>query len=542
MANKKTSAKAADTPKTDKKTPKKTSTKTSKKVSKKASTKNGKIVLGTVAIVAAAVLIFAVASILRGCAAESMKQSSKGVTMEIVDVSVANDFLYLTVNETYNRKLLTAQEEADRYALPTLNYSGSVTAANGEAIEFDSRNFLYLQYENSDYGDCGFNDKDKTVTIAKDWYKRNSKFTANVKYKVYVPDMIVLVQENKGAYYCTLQVTGEETGSKMNFRFTIDDMSDVKATQVRYMGNRVDVDELPFIFHEMQISPTCIDLLIGWNTPPENPDYRPDAWAQVVLAADAEDTDAVTLGSCLEKALPEGSTTQLSSYVMLQERCFLVLSYYQPDKAYAENDIKLTIKDIHCDYSGLIANRNEWKKDIVFKAKKAGDEKVTLSTKLSLGDVQIQLNGARLLHPERDITSYYTYSSVEFDGSISYSGEGELTHWRGYMDLYNPTTNETARFSICYYDMTKEEVRMYDVNNGLEIGSYYLDAPAEFFENLSQWHIVGVTECRRIIRADGVVSDDLYYQNRWNNPKFADTALDFVTFRGKSTMVNQYVA
>lgn len=522
MANKKASPKAAETAKTGK--------------------KNDKIIMGAVTITAAVVLIFAVASILRSCAANSMKQSSKGCTVEIVDVSAANDFLYLTVNETYSRKSLVQEKEAQRYALPALEYSGSVTAANGEAIAFDSRNFLYLQYENSDYGDCGFHDTDRTVTIADDWYKKHSKFTANAKYKVYIPDFIVLVQENSGAYTCTLNVTGETTGSKMSFKFAIDDVADVKGADVRYMGNRVDVDELPFIFHEMQISPTCVDLLIGWNSPADNKDYRPDAWAQVALSSDDENYEAVTLSSCLEKALPEGSATVLSSYVMLKERCFLVLSYYKPEEDYTEKDITLTIKDVHCDYSGLIENQNEWKKDIVLKSKKAGDEKATLSNKLNLGDVQIQLNAARLLHPDRDITAYYTYSFVEFDGSIKYTGDDELVHWRGYMDLVNPTTNETVRFSICYYNMTKEEIRTFDVNNGLEIGAYYLDDPAEFLANLSQWHIVGVTECRRITRTDGAVSDDLYYQNRWDNPDFADTDLDFITFRGCNTINNEYVA
>lgn len=518
-------------------------TKISDEEQAKRAAKTDKMTLRAVAFVTAIIFLFTTVSIVQNHESEmiNITRRSKGITVEVVDARAANEFLYLTVNETYNKKWLTKAEEEGRYILPDLNYSGFLSAENVEDIAFDSHNFLCLKYQNSDYGDCDYHYQDRSVKIDDDWYEENKKFKVNAEYKIYLPDLRDFMINFYGKANCTLNVLSEKTGSNINMSFFVSKYKDVILSASRYMTNRVDVDELPFMFQEIQMCPSCVDILIGWNSPVDVDSYIPDAGASVEVYKEDEKEPIFVMDSCLRPEwIPEGYTGGLPTYVTADSRSFIVLSYYEPEEDLATCDIGIKVKDVHCDYSGLIKEKHEMK-DIVLKSKKIGDEEYKVNAKLDLGDFQITLNSARLLHPDRDITSYYTYSYAEFGSSYKYTGKDELAHWRGYMDLVNPTTNETARFSISYYNMSKEEIGFYDVENGLSIQAYYLENPEKFIKELSQWHIASVTETRRLTRVNDEVSSNLYYPNRWVNPKFADADLHFISFRGNSNIFNEYV-
>ena len=99
------------------------------------------------------------------------------------------------------------------------------------------------------------------------------------------------------------------------------------------------------------------------------------------------------------------------------------------------------------------------------------------------------------------------------------------------MDLINPDTNETAKFSIQYYNLP-DDYSMYHVESGFRIESYYMDNPSDFLDNLSKYHIASVTQHGIITRVGDKINEQQMYQNKWVNPKFKDVKV-VDTIRGR---------
>lgn len=494
-----------------------------------------KIALRVAAIAAAVVLIVTVTplrgylhSLAENATLGKMKKSSRGFSVEIVEADVANDFLYLTVNESYSKKLVVRDSETQTYTLPDIDYSGSVNDSDGDSIAFSSDNFLYLQYDNAAYADYRFNPEDRTVTGIDDWYKTNEKLTIAAKYKIYLPDLIDWMDDKDETYTCSLNVSDEASGSNMKFKFDIDDVSDVVDSQTCFINHWVDVDEATLVFQQMEISSRCMDVIIEWDAY-DTVNYVPDTRAELLVSKNGDEESDVTLTTHMEKQSQSDEEEQAAdfpSYLKIDGKSYLILSDYASEHDFAGSDVTIEIKELICDYSGLNQHENELK-DIVFKTKKVTDKQYTVDNQITIGDIQIKLNAINTLNPEENRPyGYleYTYSYLGFDGSVKYTGEGNLLHWVGYMDLMNPKTNETAKFSIQYYNMPDEDIAGFHIVNGLQAESYYLKNPSAFLKSLSDWHIVSVTEVLRDTYDDGNVEDYTrqVYQNEWTNAKFAD--------------------
>ncbi len=505
-----------------------------------------KIVMRVVAVVAAIVLIVTLTP-LRGCVANSidqanlgkMKKSSKGCTVEIVEAKAANDFLYLTVNESYNKRSISRDDETGRYILPDIYYSGSINSSDGDCLEFDSDNFLYLQYASddyggySDYGDYSFNYKNRSVKIDDDWYKKHSNLTFNAEYKIYIPDLISFVEENGDDYTCSIDVSSEKTKSDIKFKFALDDVNDVKNTKSYFVNHWVDVDEVLLVFQRVEISDSCVDVVIEWD-PLGGEDYDPDPWAELELYKMDNNEESVTLRTKLQDGLtPEGYQLVSPSYLQIDGKCYMIASAYDSEYDFSDSDITVEIKNLRCNYNGLVENYHDLK-DIVLKSEKVNEKEYKLNTKISLGDIEIKLNSIKLLDNNdgpMSVFKDYTFSDLGFGCSIKYTGKDELAYWRGYMDLINPDTNETAKFSIQYYNLP-DDYSMYHVESGFRIESYYMDNPSDFLNNLSKYHIASVTQHGIITRVGDKINEQQMYQNKWVNPKFKDVKV-VDTIRGR---------
>lgn len=503
-----------------------------------------KIVMRVVAVVAVIVLIVTLTP-LRGCVADSireatlgnMKKSSKGCTVEIVEARAANDFLYLTINESYSKGSISKDDKTGQYILPDIYYSGSINSSDGDYLEFDSSHFLYLQYANDDYGDHSFNYKDRTIGIDDDWYKKHRNFTINAKYKIYIPDLMSFVGENDDNYTCSLNASSEKTKSNIKFKFALDDIDDVVNSKSYYLNHWVDVDELIFSFHRLQISPSVLDLIIEWD-PPVNEDYDPDSWAELELSKKDDKSETITLKTYLEEELiTDANQTVFPTYLKFDNKCYMILSDYNSEYDFSDSDVKIEIKDLHCNYDRLIENYHDLN-DIVLKSKKVNEKEYKLNTKIEIGDIQIKLNSINVLQPEDNYTnSYfdYTYSHLGFNGTLKYTGKDKLAFWKGYMDLINPVTNETAKFCIQYHNWPGEYGSGFHVPSGFKVQSYQMEDHYKFLRELSQWHIASVTEVFSVTyHDDDILNEQEAYQNRWVNQKFADVKAN--TLRGRKVI------
>lgn len=530
------------------------------------------------------------------------KSSSNGCTVEILETDVANDFLYLTVKESYNKKSILKNDDTLAYTLPDIFYSGWLRSRDGDAIYFDSNNFLYLQYSNDDYMNCGTRYNERTIVGMDDaGYKKSGKFTVNAKYKIYIPGLMSFMNESSERYICSLNASSERTGSDIGLKFPLYDFDDVIHAKNYFFNHSVDVNEVKFVFDQIQVTSHNMDAILEWDAP-NDADYVPGVGAELKISKTGSKENAVILNTHMENnSLSAGNgaaanaaqedVSGFPSYLKIGGKCYLIVSDYVPidaedvsenaddavenvdddagndDEAseiaefvsaydYLGSDLTVEIQDIYCDYSGLVQNNNELA-DIVLSNEKepdtteeAGDsrekssdtaqttedsseivtdnefvsdsdnaDKMKPEQEIVLGDVTIKLGLLKMLNPAES----NQYSNLGFDGSLEYSGEANLVYWQGYMDLINPVTNQTAKFSIQYYHYPEEYGSLFHVDNGLRIASYYMADPIAFLDNFSGWHIASVTE----VASDFDLGNDqdfsrTIYGNKWTNPSFAN--------------------
>ena len=119
-----------------------------------------------------------------------LKQSDNGCTVEIIDARVANDFLYLTVQEDYTGFVNKNPEE---YYL-SQQYNGSIYDDDNHTLKFSS-GCVNMTSQNPDANDHSYQIK-----------QTGEKYRYLREYKIYLPELKKLIMSYDKEYYCDLSV------------------------------------------------------------------------------------------------------------------------------------------------------------------------------------------------------------------------------------------------------------------------------------------------------------------------------------------------
>ena len=192
----------------------------------------------------------------------AIRQTDKGCTVEIIESRTSNEFLYLTVKESYQADMVTKDSETMMYHMPDISYSGKVSDDKGHQITFDGESVLCLWAVSSDHANYIADYDKRVITQEKGEVDEEGIFSVNIQYKVYLPGLGSLINSADKKYSCTLRAESQQTGSKMAFEFPLDKVDDVLESK-RYPINReYTLKGASVTLENMQLSHSEADLVV----------------------------------------------------------------------------------------------------------------------------------------------------------------------------------------------------------------------------------------------------------------------------------------
>ncbi|MGN0474764.1 MAG: hypothetical protein ACI4IJ_06715 [Acutalibacteraceae bacterium] len=194
------------------------------------------------------------------------RKSNNGCTVEIVEARVANDFLYLTVNESYDKNLVKRDNETKLYELPDISYAGHIKDNNGNKISFDSGNLMYLWGVSNDHPIYYTGYEQRIVDGAHDdWYKETDAFVMNVGYRIYIPELSSVINSNSKKYTCELNVSSKQMNSSIDFNFDIYNIAEQLKGKSYELNRSFEVKGVEFTLDKLNMSTSVTDLIIKVN-------------------------------------------------------------------------------------------------------------------------------------------------------------------------------------------------------------------------------------------------------------------------------------
>lgn len=181
-----------------------------------------------------------------------MKKTKNDCTVRIIEASVANDFLYLTVNETYKGK------DDENFHV---SYSGTINEGLFNKLAFDDANRreslrnVFLERA-SVYGDSPFYDEGNQ---------------ANNLIKIYIPEIKDFITDADKNYKCklTADVTDNSGKSlaKLNFSFKLGNVDGVLTSKDVPLDYTLETEDLTFDFEKIEVSGNGTSELFMQITP-----------------------------------------------------------------------------------------------------------------------------------------------------------------------------------------------------------------------------------------------------------------------------------
>ena len=183
-----------------------------------------------------------------------LKQSDNGCTVEIIDARVANDFLYLTVQEDYTGFVNKNPEE---YYL-SQQYNGSIYDDDNHTLKFSS-GCVNMTSQNPDANDHSYQIK-----------QTGEKYRYLREYKIYLPELKKLIMSYDKEYYCDLSVNvlasaNGQTKKKIagfDFNFKIDKVYSVMESSEHPVDYSYTIGNMKFDFKKLYVGPTESNFLV----------------------------------------------------------------------------------------------------------------------------------------------------------------------------------------------------------------------------------------------------------------------------------------
>lgn len=193
----------------------------------------------------------------------NLKKTDNGCTVEIIESRVANDFLYLTVKESYPKDSVSRDEDTQLYSLPDIAYCGSIKDNEGNAISFDSSQVMYLWAVGSDHGIYKDGYGDRVITQSEDSpNESDDEFVVNAQYRVYLPELRSVVNSANKTYTCAVEADSRQMHSHLAFDFSLDNVSETIGSK-RYELNRTfTLDDADVTLQTLAFSPSGADLIV----------------------------------------------------------------------------------------------------------------------------------------------------------------------------------------------------------------------------------------------------------------------------------------
>lgn len=187
-----------------------------------------------------------------------MKETKNGCTIEITEVSVANDFLYLTVNENCEGK-----KNEDFH----VNYSGTISQGLFHKITFDTNDRIE--------SDRGYLERDPAYDSE-----------ANDLIKIYIPELKDFITDSNKQYKCklTANVTDNDGKSlaRMKFNFKLGNVDGVLSSKDIPLNYTTKVEDLKFSFEKIEVSNNGTSELFV-QIIPQN-DFKLDKYVSIYVA------------------------------------------------------------------------------------------------------------------------------------------------------------------------------------------------------------------------------------------------------------------
>lgn len=190
-----------------------------------------------------------------------LRQSDGVGTLEIIESRLANQFLYLTVKETFPASMVTRDEATGVYTRPRFTYAGSVKNSKGQTQVFDDSRVTVLWAISSDHDVYRNGYENRIATERKASANGDdTAFTVNVQYRVYLPEITDLLSEGEKAD-CSIEAVSS-TGSCLSFRFPLRDTDEAIHCRTYTLDRRFTVEGAAVTLQTLSFSPTEADLVL----------------------------------------------------------------------------------------------------------------------------------------------------------------------------------------------------------------------------------------------------------------------------------------
>lgn len=204
-----------------------------------------------------------------------MKKSRNGCSVEIIEVRVANDFLYLTIDEDTDEFLKkNPGEEVSFY------YYGTIKDNKGNKIDFSSSSSM-SEYITSDYiitSNRAYSYR-YTYTYNSETGQETVVYGGATQYKFYMPDIKEIINSYDKKYTCEVnaclikssELFGIDAKSakkqslcgNMKFKFDINNVEGImEEKEYEFEENSYKVDNFEFVFEKAIVSPYTSNIIV----------------------------------------------------------------------------------------------------------------------------------------------------------------------------------------------------------------------------------------------------------------------------------------
>lgn len=199
-----------------------------------------------------------------------MARSDNGCSVEIIEARVANDFLYLTVDEDYsefisqhpeyNSEPVSEFETTPNFKI-VADLSGKIYDNKGNSVDFSSAEDLYAAEEI--YSTVA-------VTMNTDSFLRENGENEFRQYKIYLPMLKNVINSYDKKYTCEVilsptlidEDSNRETLASFEYKFKIDNIDSVMASREYNVDYSYTLGNMEFKFEKLYIGQTETNMLV----------------------------------------------------------------------------------------------------------------------------------------------------------------------------------------------------------------------------------------------------------------------------------------
>lgn len=200
-----------------------------------------------------------------------IKKTKNHCSMELIEASVANDFLYLTTENSYQNEALWENDISVRY-------SGYIYDSIFHKLAFSTDNIF-----GTNFGGSG-----RPTVYAKYAEADDAIDDSDDCTKIYIPEIKEMITDSGKQYKCKLTADFVDKNgksiTKMNFKFQIGTTEGVTTSKEIPLSYTTTVDDLRFDFEKIVVSQNNSAELFVQLIPQNGYEIKEDLWLDMCIA------------------------------------------------------------------------------------------------------------------------------------------------------------------------------------------------------------------------------------------------------------------